>query len=187
VAHSAPTPNVERLSGPDYEAPDTLLVCERGQLRALADDVRSEIVALLRERAFSTQQLAEKLGMPKGTVGHHVKVLEHAGLIRVVRTRKVRALTEKFYGRTAFLFLFQSEDPEDARGIGASMLRQAAGALERSPDGAGWGHVKVRLTDKDRHRFERRLGRLIDDFLAADSENGVPCALAGVIYRRPDV
>ena len=111
---------------------------------------------------------------------------EHAD-VRVVRTRKVRALTEKFYGRTAFLFLFQSEDPEDARGIGASMLRQAAGALELSPDGAGWGHVQVRLTDRDRLRFERRLGRLMNDFLAAVSEAGEPCALAGVIYRRPDV
>jgi DNA-binding transcriptional ArsR family regulator len=187
MARSVSAPGLERTPGPDYEAPDTLVVSRREQLRALADDIRSEIVALLRERAFSTQQLAERLGMPKGTVGHHVKVLEQAGLIRVVRTRQVRALTEKFYGRTAFLFLFQSEDPEDARGIGASMLRQAAGALERSADNAGWGHVKVRLTDKDRHRFERRLGRLMDDFLAADSEGGEPCALAGVIYRRPDV
>ena len=187
MARSTTAPAVERASGPDYEAPDTLVVCERGQLRALADDVRSEIVALLRERAFSTQELAQRLGMPKGTVGHHVKVLEQAGLIRVVRTRKVRALTEKFYGRTAFLFLFRSEDPEDARGIGASMLRQAAGALERSPDSAGWGHVKVRLSEKDRHRFERRLRRLMDDFLAADSEDGEPCGLAGVLYRRPDV
>jgi predicted ArsR family transcriptional regulator len=176
----------EPHSGPDYEAPDTLVVCEREQLRALADDVRSEIVALLRERAFSTQQLAERLGMPKGTVGHHVKVLEQAGLIRVVRTRKVRALTEKFYGRTAFLFLIQSEDPEDARGDGASRLRGAAGSLESSSDYAGRGHVTVRLTEKDRQRFERRLGRLMDDFLAADSEAGEPYGLAGVIYRRPD-
>jgi len=35
-------------------------------------------------------------------------VLEKAGLVRVVRTRKVRALTERFYGRTARLFIFKS-------------------------------------------------------------------------------
>jgi hypothetical protein len=66
------------------------------------------------------------------------------------------------------------------------MLRQAAGALERSPDDGGWGHVKVRLTEKDRQRFGRRLKQLMDDFLAADSEDGVPCALAAALYRRPD-
>ncbi len=35
-----------------------------------------EIVVLLREKAASTTELAEKLDLPKSTVGHHVKVLE---------------------------------------------------------------------------------------------------------------
>src|SRR5215471_13248448 len=120
--------------GPDYEAPDTLVVSEPDQLRALADDVRTAIVALLRERARSTQQLSRDLGIPKGTVGHHLKVLERAGLIRVVRTRQVRAVTEKFYGRTARLFLFRTEDPAEERALGATMLRQAASEAERAPE-----------------------------------------------------
>ena len=68
-------------SYPDYEAPDLLVVSEGSQLRALANDVRTTIIALLRERARSTQQLAHELRTPKGTVGHHLKVLERAGLI----------------------------------------------------------------------------------------------------------
>ena len=43
---------------------------------------------LLRERAASTSELAVALEAPKGTVGHHLKVLESAGLIRVVRTAR---------------------------------------------------------------------------------------------------
>src|ERR1700746_2349126 len=124
------TPPVVARPGPDYEAPDTLVVSERDQLRALADDVRTAIVALLRERARSTQQLSGDLGIPKGTVGHHLKVLERAGLVHVVRTRQVRAVTEKYYGRTARLFLFQTEDPADARALGAAMLRRAAAELD---------------------------------------------------------
>src|SRR5215213_5850582 len=88
----------------DYEAPEVLVVRKPEQLRAVADDVRAKIVALLRHNARSTQELAEVLEMPKGTVGHHLKVLEGAGLIRVVRTRKVRAMTEKYYGLVARLF-----------------------------------------------------------------------------------
>ncbi|HEY2074024.1 MAG TPA: winged helix-turn-helix domain-containing protein [Gaiellaceae bacterium] len=170
----------------DYEAPETLVVDRPDQLRALADDVRSAVISLLRERAYSIQQLAEKLGIPKGTVGHHVKVLEAAGLIHVVRTRQVRAVTEKFYGRTARLFLYQTEDPADARAIGSTMLRTAASEIERSEKGTGFGLTKASLTKTDLTRLERRLKKLMNDFRAADSPDGEPWAFATAIYRRPD-
>ena len=70
--------------------------------------------------------------MPKGTVGHHLKVLERAGLVRVVRTRRVRAVTEKYYGRVARLFLIKSADERDDElvyGVGATSLRNAAAEL----------------------------------------------------------
>jgi len=171
---------------PDYEAPETLVVSEPAQLRALADDVRISIVALLRERARSTQQLAGDLGIPKGTVGHHLKVLEKAGLVHVVRTRQVRAITEKYYGRTARLFLFQTEDPADARALGSAMLRRAAAELDVSPHTARFGFPKALLTRKDADRLERRLRRLTEDFLAADTTEGEPYALAVALYRRND-
>jgi DNA-binding transcriptional ArsR family regulator len=171
---------------PDYEARETLVVAEPEQLRALADDVRSAVISLLRERAYSTQQLSKELGIPKGTVGHHLKVLESAGLIHVVRTRQVRALTEKFYGRTARLFLYHAEDPADQRAIGSSMLRQAASEVDRSSGGTGFGLTKASIAKKDLARLERRLKKLMEDFLAAEDPEGEPYALATAIYRRPD-
>ena len=171
---------------PDYEAPETLVVDQPEQLRALADDVRSAVISLLRERAYSTQQLSKELGIPKGTVGHHLKVLETAGLVRVVRTRQVRAVTEKFYGRTARLFLYHADDPEDQRAIGLATLRQAAAELERAPMGSGFGLVKASLSEKDHARLERRLLKLMDDFRAAETPDGEPYALVSAIYRRPD-
>jgi len=167
----------------DYEAPDTMLVSRPDQFKAMADDLRTQIIHLLRDRARSTQELSVELGIPKGTVGHHLKVLESAGLIRVVRTRKVRAVTEKFYGRTARLFLFQSEDPADERAIGAAMLRQAAMEVERSPEGTGFGLVRARLTDRDMRRLERRAKKLMDDFRAADAPDGRPSSLALGIWN----
>src|SRR5919204_4535447 len=100
-----PTIQQEVAAERDYEAEDVLVVDKPDQLRALADDLRATMIALLRDRARSTQELAEELELPKGTVGHHLKVLERAGLIHVVRTRQVRALTEKYYGRVAWLFI----------------------------------------------------------------------------------
>jgi hypothetical protein len=103
-----------------------------------------------------------------------------------VRTRQVRAVTEKFYGRTAKLFLYEAEDPADARAIGAATLRQAANELERSAEGSGYGLTKASLTADDRKRLERRLVRLTSDFRAAESPDGIPYALVTAMYVRPD-
>jgi hypothetical protein len=121
-------------------------------------------------------------------VGHHLKVLESAGLIRVVRTRKVRALTEKYYGRVARLFVLKGDDsmPEELRGgaLSALMLRQAADELVSSQaEKETAALVNVRLNEKDRHRFERRLNRLIADYQKAEDPEGERHALAIALYR----
>jgi DNA-binding transcriptional ArsR family regulator len=170
------------IDGYDYEAEDTMLVADSAQLRAMADPFRTSLIQLLRDRARSTQEISGELSVPKGTVGHHLKVLERAGLIRVVRTRKVRALTEKFYGRTARLFLYQTEDPADGRAISAVTLRQAASEAELAPLVTGFGLVRARLTQKDIDRFERRLKKLMDDFRAADRAGGTPSSLTAGIW-----
>ena len=175
----------DTAAGPDYDAPAVLQVSEPEQLRALADELRNRIIGLLRERARSTQQLAEELGIPKGTIGHHLKVLEKAGLIHVVRTRQVRAVTEKFYGRTARLFLFQVDDPESERALGATILRGAARELEEAPKVA-FGHPTARLVPADARRLDRRLHKLMDDFLAADDPRGTLHGFVAALYEHPD-
>jgi hypothetical protein len=111
--------------------------------------------------------------LPKGTVGHHLKVLERAGLIRVVRTRKVRAVTEKFYGRTARLFLFKAEEaPETVPPLSAAALRRAADEVEQTSGPVNFGLVRARLSPADSRRLARRLDRLIDDFRAAEVAEG---------------
>ena len=90
------------------------------------------IITLLEERAASIKQLAEALDKPKGSVGHHVKALEAAGLIRVVRTRQVRAITEKFYGRTARWFIMTGlKGSELSKDFG---VQQALGSATPSED-----------------------------------------------------
>ena len=178
---------IDQIDLTEYPAEDTLVVRDPEQLRALGDELRSRIVSLRRDRARSTQELARELDVPKGTVGHHLKVLERAGLIRVVHTRQVRAVTEKFYGRTARLFLFEVEHPEGARAVGAATLRDAASQLERSPGETTWGLVLSRLTPADVARFDRRLARLLEDFRTSDAPGGAPYRLAVAGWSVGDV
>jgi DNA-binding transcriptional ArsR family regulator len=85
---------------PDYDLPDTVEVSTPAQLRAIADPLRSALLDLVLERAATVAELAAAVGRPKSSVAHHVKVLLDAGMLRIVRTRRVRAIDERFYGRT---------------------------------------------------------------------------------------
>ena len=179
--HSAPVP--------DYDSLDTIVVSEPAQLRALGDEVRTKIVALLRDRAASTTELAAKLGIPKGTAGHHVKVLERAGLVRVVRTRRVRAVTERYYGRVARLFVIRCDDEggddELVPFLAATSLRAAADELAAGGAVSAQGLIHARVSPADARRFVRRLEKLASDFRTSERPDGEPMGLAFAFYPQP--
>ncbi|WP_433284078.1 ArsR/SmtB family transcription factor [Micromonospora sp. CA-244673] len=89
---------------PDYDLDELLVVTAPEQLRALADPLRSTLLELLLERAATVNEMARAVDRPKSSVAYHVNLLVDAGLLKVVRTRRVRAIEERFYGRVARTF-----------------------------------------------------------------------------------
>jgi hypothetical protein len=73
-------------------------------------------------------ELAAAVRRPKSTVAHHVNVLVKAGMLRVVRTRRVRAIDERYYGRTARVFYVGvvNRPGEDPTTVFANVLSVAA-------------------------------------------------------------
>jgi DNA-binding transcriptional ArsR family regulator len=117
---------------PDYELEEMLVVSAPDQLRALADGLRGILLDLLHERAATVTELAQAVGRPKSTVAYHVNVLVEAGLLRVVRTRRVRAVTERYYGRVARTYYIGAlSRPEDKQTVLAvNGLAEAAAEAE---------------------------------------------------------
>jgi DNA-binding transcriptional ArsR family regulator len=113
---------------PDYELADQIVVTAPKQLRAMADPLRNTILDLLLERAATVAELAAAVKRPKSTVAHHVNVLVAAEMLRVVRTRRVRAIDERYYGRTARVFYVGVVDRpgEDPTTVHANALSVAA-------------------------------------------------------------
>src|SRR6266536_4489560 len=113
---------------PDYELPERIVVTAPEQLRAMADPLRATILDLLLERAATVAELAAAVRRPKSTVAHHVNVLLKAGMLRVVRTRRVRAIDERYYGRTARMFYVGvvNRPGEDPTTVHANALSVAA-------------------------------------------------------------
>lgn len=162
----------------NYPADEVLVLEDPAMLRALGGELRGSIVDLLRERAASATELADALSVPKGTVGYHLKVLERAGLIRVVATRRVRAVTEKFYGRVARLFLVNPEGREESHpkgAIAAGMLRQGANEVpldEVDPLLIKGGLIHTRMRPATARRFIERLDKLLKDFRSQEDPEG---------------
>jgi DNA-binding transcriptional ArsR family regulator len=113
---------------PDYDLVDRLELTTHAQLRAIADPLRSTILDLLLERAATVSELAAAVDRPKSTVAHHVNVLVETRMLRVVRTRRVRAIDERSYGRTARTFMVSvaNRPGDDPRAVHANALSVAA-------------------------------------------------------------
>jgi DNA-binding transcriptional ArsR family regulator len=131
---------------PDYELADRNELTAPEQLRAIADPLRVTILDLLLERAATVAELAAAVERPKSTVAHHVNVLLEAGLLQIVRTRRVRAIDERFYGRTARMFYVGvvNRPGEDPTTVHANALSVAA--AESVP-----AHVADQLRTSLRH------------------------------------
>jgi DNA-binding transcriptional ArsR family regulator len=94
-----------------YDLDETISADSPARLKAVGNPLRALILDLVLERAMTVSELAARVRKPRGTVAHHVDVLVSAGLLKVTATRRVRAIDERFYGRTAHTIVF----PNSAR------------------------------------------------------------------------
>jgi DNA-binding transcriptional ArsR family regulator len=153
-------------SPPDYDLADRIALSEPSQVKALGHPLRNTILSLLHERAATVNELAVALERPKSTVAHHVKVLREAGLVRIVRTRRVRAIEERFYGRTARLFYVgrgstKGRLPRDFNDFEVA-ARESMAAYH---DGKLWGFIRHgRITEAQASEFWDKMATLIAEF-----------------------
>jgi DNA-binding transcriptional ArsR family regulator len=176
-----------RINGalPDYELEDRIVVTGPAQLRAMSDPLRGTILDLLLERAATVTELAAALGRPKSTVAHHVKVLLDAGLLKVVRTRRVRAIEERFYGRTARLFAMGWIAPEHrSPPPWTSYLADAAAESEQAYlDDTMWANIRHARISRDRAReFWRRAEALVREFSELPREGETVFGFIAALY-----
>jgi len=164
----------------DYEMEDTVQADTPEHYKALGNRTRDQILALLSERAATITQLAGVLDKPKGTVGYHVKVLENAGFIRLVRTNKVRAMTEKYYGRVGRTIVFGGAKEDDPFFMLNDALREAT-AIEGEALPM-FTMRRARITEEQAVEFSRRLIELSEEFLDQPREGDRVYGMIGGVY-----
>jgi DNA-binding transcriptional ArsR family regulator len=158
----------DKPSPPDYELANRMALTRPAQVKAIGHPLRTTILSLLHERSATVTELAAALDRPKSTVAHHVKVLVETGLVQVVRTRRVRAIEERFYGRTARMFYVGVERSPDDEDMPLDFNDFEVAAQESSAayqDGKLWGFIRhARITEEQALAFWERMAELVAEF-----------------------
>lgn len=167
---------------PDYELDDVRVVTGTPQLRAMFHPLRSTLLELLLERAATVAELAAATKRPPSTIAYHVNVLGDAGLLTVVRTRRVRGVIERSYGRTARIFYVG----QVADQVVTTTNTLADAAMESAPaheqDRMRAVHRHARIPHSRAAEFWEAVMELAQDFSASRRRGDTTYAFVAALY-----
>lgn len=168
---------------PDYELDDLRVVTTPVELKAMSHPLRGTLLDLVLERAATVNELAAAVDRPPSTVAFHVGVLVKAGLFQVVRTRKVRAIDERFYGRTARIFYVGKIQPEQAGTLG-NVLVEAAGesVAAHQQDHLRAVHRHARIPPERAAEFWERVFEITREFSGLPRAGNTTYAFVAGLY-----
>ncbi|MEA4882645.1 MAG: winged helix-turn-helix domain-containing protein [Clostridia bacterium] len=150
------------------------------ELRALLDRRRIAALKLLAEEPLSVKQLADRLQLMPASLHYHVKVLERAGLVKLVHTKEKSGIVEKRYQAVARDFVVHQSlgGAREAPGIALEAItRDIRGAIECIEDANERDHVvnaqliNVPMSREVATCFAERLAELAEEFRASGDEN----------------
>ena len=147
----------------------TFLIESPEQLRVVADPLRQRLLQAFAEPC-TIRQASTALGEPLTRLYHHVDQMLAAGLVRVVREERRRAVMERYFRTVATRFAVA---PSAFGGAGAGGDRRAAIAranleelLGRAAPETGAMRIarsSARLTPEVLERLEAAFGRLLEE------------------------
>lgn len=149
-------------------------------LAEITHPIRGRVLRRLKDPR-TVAEVAELMGVPVTRLYHHVNKLEQAGLVRVVATRRVGAVTERRYQVGACSHrvdrrLFDDADGRELAAALASLFDVAKLGLQREVEA---GHFRgfadledhamlslgeLYLSDERRHALVHRLRELVEEF-----------------------
>lgn len=161
---------MEPVGMPDL--PTRLIVNTPQQFKALGDPLRSRILRIIQNQPATAKQIADRLNIAPGTIGHHLQVLEAAGLAQIVARRVVHGIVAKYYTRTARIFVLDfPEEVKEHNSVSLEIMDLAheemreAQTMQDSSTFCRAGFPHARLSPERVQYYEQRINQLIDEFL----------------------
>lgn len=175
------------------ELPTYLHVNTAQQFKALGDSLRWRILSFIQHQPATAKQIATRLKSTPGTVGHHLQVLEAAGLVQVVARRLTHGIIARYYTRTARIFMFDFP-PEISNGAEflLDFLTHARDDLAEAIAAYGvdtnlaMGNPRNRISLERARTYARRLKELADEFAGEPIDpEGQVYALCITLFQSP--
>jgi DNA-binding transcriptional ArsR family regulator len=174
----------------DREEPrETMLLDSPSAIKAYVHPVRMTIVSLLAETKRTESDVARLLGVHPANLTRHFRSLEKAGLIRLVEKRDTGRNLEKYYRAAAHTFEVESNsrNPAGRAALALGILRNNLSAAMRiatddKADAVLALLATARISASKIAQFQKKLGRLIEEFQASDSNGEKAFSLAAALY-----
>ena len=175
------------------ELPVRLTVTTAQQFKAISDPIRSRILGIIQNQPATAKQIADRLGATPGAIGHHMHVLEAAGLAKVVARRLVRGIVANYYTRTARIFTYDFLDEIAGSGAGSleimskardELIEALVGAESDPHQTISFPHV--RLSPERAQAYFERIEALVEDLLHEPSDpNGQVYGVFVTMFKAP--
>jgi len=154
------------------DLPPRLVITTAEQFKAIADRTRTRILGIIQSQPATAKQIAQRLGIAPGAAGHHLQVLDAAGLAQIVAKRQVRGTVAKYYARTARVFTYDMS-PEVTGGRSTSVEIMTAALHELAETMAEGGETTcmetsfphIRVSPERAAVYEERLRTILEDLL----------------------
>jgi len=167
---------------PDYDLAPEVHADTPAQLKAIADPLRNQILSLVMDRAATVTELAEALDRPKSSMAYHVDQLVEVGFLQVVRTRKVRAIEERFYGRVGRVIII-GEGATPAGTRTRSFLVEAHNEAVETVDDKMQSTIRhARIPKARREEFWESVSDLANEFSSLERDGDTVYGFVAAVY-----
>jgi DNA-binding transcriptional ArsR family regulator len=168
--------------------PPRLVISTEQQFKAISDMARSRILGVIQYQPLTAKQIAQRLQATPGAIGHHLHVLEEAGLVKIVARRLTRGIVASYYTRAARMFDYDL--PPEVRGflpinldifsrVQAELMDSIVSYEEKDLERSD-AFPHVRLSSEKALEYQQRFSALIDEL--ADEKPDPNGAIYGVFF-----
>jgi len=167
----------------DFKPEQLLTLTSSEQIKAYVHPTRIMLLRLMAKEKRTISGIAKENGVHPANITHHFKLLEKAGLIRLVEKKDTGKNLEKYYRAIAYNFIVK---PEAASGGKKTNKKALALLILKDNLSSAVKTVKdddednvlallgtARLIPEDVGKLTRRLKEVINEFKECDSAEGI--------------